>query len=119
MALSPAMENLDAICAKFVDEHFHDEDEVRFVLEGAGVFDIRSKDLFGLGVFMLVWAAFVFYAPNFMGHPDNYIPANPLSTPTGPTCTSIHPSSSVVSPGCSPTFTCSALQVMGNSSMMD
>ena len=39
------------------------------------------KDLFGLGVFMLVWAAFVFYAPNFMGHPDNYIPADSLATP--------------------------------------
>ena len=25
---------------------------------------------------------FVFYAPNFLGHPDNYIPANPLQTPT-------------------------------------
>jgi 1,2-dihydroxy-3-keto-5-methylthiopentene dioxygenase len=35
--------NLDAICAKFVDEHYHDEDEVRFVLEGEGIFDIRSK----------------------------------------------------------------------------
>lgn len=42
--LSPATPNLDAICAKFVDEHFHDDDEVRFVLEGEGIFDIRSKD---------------------------------------------------------------------------
>ena len=39
------------------------------------------KDLVGLGVFLLVLCAFVFYAPNFMGHPDNYIPANPLATP--------------------------------------
>ncbi|NIA71652.1 cytochrome b [Pelagibius litoralis] len=39
------------------------------------------KDAFGLGVFLLVLAAVVFYAPNYMGHPDNYIPANPLSTP--------------------------------------
>jgi ubiquinol-cytochrome c reductase cytochrome b subunit len=39
------------------------------------------KDLFGLGVFLLVWAAFVFFAPNFMSHPDNYIPADPLKTP--------------------------------------
>lgn len=44
VALSPATPNLDAICAKFVDEHFHDDDEVRFVLEGEGIFDIRSKD---------------------------------------------------------------------------
>ena len=42
--LSPATENLDAICAKFVPEHDHDDDEVRFVLEGSGVFDIRSVD---------------------------------------------------------------------------
>jgi 1,2-dihydroxy-3-keto-5-methylthiopentene dioxygenase len=42
--LSPATPNLDAICAKFVDEHFHDDDEVRFVLEGEGIFDIRSRD---------------------------------------------------------------------------
>jgi ubiquinol-cytochrome c reductase cytochrome b subunit len=39
------------------------------------------KDLYGLAVFLLVYAGFVFYAPNFFGEPDNYIPANPLSTP--------------------------------------
>jgi quinol-cytochrome oxidoreductase complex cytochrome b subunit len=39
------------------------------------------KDMFGMFVFFLVFAAFVFYAPNYMGHPDNYIPANPLVTP--------------------------------------
>jgi 1,2-dihydroxy-3-keto-5-methylthiopentene dioxygenase len=44
IALRPDTPNLDAICAKFVDEHLHDDDEVRFVLEGAGIFDIRSQD---------------------------------------------------------------------------
>ncbi len=39
------------------------------------------KDLFGLAIFMIVFAGFLFYAPNYMGHPDNYIPANPLVTP--------------------------------------
>jgi len=39
------------------------------------------KDTFGMGVFLIVFAAFVFYAPNYLGHPDNYIPANPLVTP--------------------------------------
>lgn len=39
------------------------------------------KDLFGIGVFAIVFAFFVFFAPNFFGEPDNYIPANPLSTP--------------------------------------
>ena len=39
------------------------------------------KDFFGLCVFLLIFAGFVFFAPNYMGHPDNYIPANPLVTP--------------------------------------
>jgi 1,2-dihydroxy-3-keto-5-methylthiopentene dioxygenase len=42
--LGPETPNLDAICAKFVDEHFHDDDEVRFVIEGEGIFDIRSNE---------------------------------------------------------------------------
>jgi len=40
------------------------------------------KDLFGLCVFLLVYAAFVFFAPNLLGDPANYIPANPLQTPS-------------------------------------
>jgi ubiquinol-cytochrome c reductase cytochrome b subunit len=40
-----------------------------------------AKDGFGVGVFLLVFAGFLFFAPNLLGHPDNYIPANPLSTP--------------------------------------
>jgi 1,2-dihydroxy-3-keto-5-methylthiopentene dioxygenase len=44
VALSPETPNLDAICAKFADEHHHDDDEVRFVLAGEGIFDIRSTD---------------------------------------------------------------------------
>jgi len=39
------------------------------------------KDLFGIGVFLLFYMAFVFWAPNFLGHPDNYIPADPMVTP--------------------------------------
>ena len=39
------------------------------------------KDMFGLGVFLIIFALFVFFAPNYMGHPDNYIPANSLATP--------------------------------------
>jgi 1,2-dihydroxy-3-keto-5-methylthiopentene dioxygenase len=42
--LGPQTPNLDAICAKFIDEHLHEDDEVRFVLEGSGIFDIRSRD---------------------------------------------------------------------------
>ena len=39
------------------------------------------KDGFGVDVFLIVYAGFVFFAPNFLGHADNYIPANPLVTP--------------------------------------
>ncbi len=42
VALAPTTENLEAICAKFSPEHLHTDDEVRFVLEGAGIFDIRD-----------------------------------------------------------------------------
>jgi ubiquinol-cytochrome c reductase cytochrome b subunit len=40
-----------------------------------------AKDGFGLGVFLVLYCALVFFGPNALGHPDNYIPANPLSTP--------------------------------------
>ncbi len=40
------------------------------------------KDGFFLAVFLVLFAYFVFYAPNYLGHPDNYIPANPAVTPT-------------------------------------
>ena len=39
------------------------------------------KDIFGLVVFFLIFSIFVYFAPNSLGHPDNYIPANPLVTP--------------------------------------
>ena len=39
------------------------------------------KDTFGLVVFLLIYLAVVFFAPNFMGHADNYIPTEPLVTP--------------------------------------
>ncbi|MDQ2892220.1 MAG: cytochrome b N-terminal domain-containing protein [Pseudomonadota bacterium] len=40
-----------------------------------------AKDGVGVGVFMLILAALIFFSPNLLGHPDNYIEANPLSTP--------------------------------------
>ena len=39
------------------------------------------KDYYGLGVFLIFYLGLVFFAPNFLGHPDNYIPADPLVTP--------------------------------------
>jgi quinol-cytochrome oxidoreductase complex cytochrome b subunit len=40
-----------------------------------------TKDLFGMGLFMTFFMFFVFYAPNFFGEPDNYIPADAMVTP--------------------------------------
>ncbi|MFZ5914491.1 MAG: cytochrome b [Pseudomonadota bacterium] len=40
-----------------------------------------AKDTFAVVVFMLFFALFVFYMPNALGEPDNYIEANRLSTP--------------------------------------
>jgi ubiquinol-cytochrome c reductase cytochrome b subunit len=39
------------------------------------------KDVFGIAVFLLLLAMVVFFFPNAMGHPDNYIPANAMQTP--------------------------------------
>lgn len=39
------------------------------------------KDAFAIVVFLLVFAGFVFYAPNSLGHADNYVEANALVTP--------------------------------------
>ncbi|SET51146.1 cytochrome b [Oceanicella actignis] len=39
------------------------------------------KDLFALAVVLLLFVALVFFMPNYLGHPDNYIEANPLATP--------------------------------------
>ncbi len=41
-----------------------------------------AKDSFAMICFMIFFAWFVFYIPNYLGHADNYIPANPLQTPT-------------------------------------
>ena len=42
---------------------------------------IVIKDGFALLMFMIVFAFFVFYSPNILGHADNYIEANPMVTP--------------------------------------
>jgi quinol-cytochrome oxidoreductase complex cytochrome b subunit len=40
-----------------------------------------SKDVFAFFAFLTFFATFVFYFPNTLNHPDNYIPADPLHTP--------------------------------------
>nr|YP_003434268.1 apocytochrome b [Candida sojae]YP_003434273.1 apocytochrome b [Candida sojae]ABO27134.1 apocytochrome b [Candida sojae]ABO27139.1 apocytochrome b [Candida sojae] len=39
------------------------------------------KDLVTVFLFILIFSLFVFYSPNTLGHPDNYIPGNPMVTP--------------------------------------
>ena len=39
------------------------------------------KDLFGIIIFWLFFASFLYYSPNYLGHTDNYIKANPMVTP--------------------------------------
>jgi 1,2-dihydroxy-3-keto-5-methylthiopentene dioxygenase len=50
--VKPDTPGLDVMLAKFSREHWHDEDEVRFILEGAGVFHIhpRSGPVFAIEV---------------------------------------------------------------------
>ena len=42
---------------------------------------LTIKDFIGFGFFFTIFAYFLFFYPNSLGHPDNYIPANPLVTP--------------------------------------
>ncbi|HJP68763.1 MAG TPA: cytochrome b N-terminal domain-containing protein, partial [Sphingomicrobium sp.] len=40
-----------------------------------------AKDGWFVGLMVLIYCLVTFFAPNYLGHPDNYIPANPLATP--------------------------------------
>ncbi len=40
------------------------------------------KDLYGIILFFIFFSVFLYFAPNYLGHTDNYIPANPMVTPT-------------------------------------
>lgn len=42
---------------------------------------MTSKDGFAICMFLAVYMVFVFFLPDSLGHPDNFIPANPLQTP--------------------------------------
>jgi len=42
--VKPTTPNLEAMLTKFRSEHWHDEDEVRFIIEGRGIFHIHPKD---------------------------------------------------------------------------
>jgi ubiquinol-cytochrome c reductase cytochrome b subunit len=40
-----------------------------------------AKDLYGLGIFLIIYSIFVFFIPNSLIEPANNIPANPMQTP--------------------------------------
>jgi 1,2-dihydroxy-3-keto-5-methylthiopentene dioxygenase len=44
ITVTPAIPNLDTMLAKFSREHWHDEDEVRFIVQGRGLFHIRPPE---------------------------------------------------------------------------
>jgi ubiquinol-cytochrome c reductase cytochrome b/c1 subunit len=55
---------------------------VNFKVDGIYFFPYYIiKDLFGLSLFLIFFSFFLFFMPNYLGHPDNYIPANPMVTP--------------------------------------
>jgi 1,2-dihydroxy-3-keto-5-methylthiopentene dioxygenase len=43
ISVTPQTPNLDAMLAKFSREHWHDEDEVRFIIQGRGLFHVNPK----------------------------------------------------------------------------
>jgi 1,2-dihydroxy-3-keto-5-methylthiopentene dioxygenase len=44
VSLREEMIAYEALCAKFIEEHSHADDEVRLVLTGSGIYEIRSRD---------------------------------------------------------------------------
>ena len=42
--IKPDTPNLETMLAKFKSEHWHDEDEVRFILEGRGIFFVHPRE---------------------------------------------------------------------------
>nr|AGS44259.1 apocytochrome b [[Candida] subhashii] len=73
------------VCMHFMALHVHGSSNPvgvtgnidRLPMHGYYVF----KDLITVFMFLILFSTFVFFSPNTMGHPDNYIPGNPLVTP--------------------------------------
>jgi len=42
--LDPNTPNLEGLCEKFFTEHLHTDEEIRFVIGGSGIFDLRDKE---------------------------------------------------------------------------
>ena len=54
---------------------------VNFSLDKSLFFLYVIKDFYGILLFFIFFSFFVFVTPNFLGHSDNYIEADPLLTP--------------------------------------
>jgi ubiquinol-cytochrome c reductase cytochrome b subunit len=74
------------VLAHFMALHLHGSNNPNGVSSNGDRYAIHPyflfKDLVTIYLFLLVLSIIVFYAPNLMGHSDNYIPANPMSTPS-------------------------------------
>lgn len=56
---------------------------VKFKVDGIYFFPYYIvKDVYGVILFIMFFSIFVFFMPNVLGHPDNYIEANAMVTPT-------------------------------------
>jgi len=54
---------------------------VSFSLDKSLFYLYIVKDFYGVLLFFIFFSFFVFMTPNYLGHPDNYIEADPLLTP--------------------------------------
>jgi 1,2-dihydroxy-3-keto-5-methylthiopentene dioxygenase len=70
--VGPETPNLDAMLAKFDREHSHNEDEVRFIIEGRGIFHIHPET--GLVIAIEVGAGDLIRVPRGTKHWFNLCP---------------------------------------------
>nr|YP_010835469.1 apocytochrome b [Perenniporia fraxinea]WFS78702.1 apocytochrome b [Perenniporia fraxinea] len=73
------------VVAHFIALHTHGSNNPNGIASSGDRYSMHPyftfKDLVTIFFFFLVLSIMVFYYPNFLGHSDNYIPANPMQTP--------------------------------------
>src|ERR1700744_3439442 len=74
------------VVAHFIAFHTHGSNNPNGISNNSDRYPMHPyftfKDLVTVFLFLLILAIMVFYYPNVLGHSDNYIPANPMSTPS-------------------------------------
>ena len=74
------------VCAHLLALHVHGSNNPNGISNNVDKIPFHPhfvfKDLVTVIFFLLVLSIMVFYYPNMLGHSDNYIPANPMSTPS-------------------------------------